>query len=105
MNWQQMGIYVLFFIGLYYVLILWPRRSQDKRHRQMLDDLSIGIRVITIGGIYGRIAAIKGDSFMLEVSDGVLIEVSDRAISHRVTEEEPEAFRPKRIEEETAEEE
>ena len=87
MDWRTIAIYTLFFVGLYYLLILMPRRSQDRKHKQMLSDLKIGSRIVTIGGLYGKVAGIQPDTFLLEIADGVVIEVAGRSISYRLLDE------------------
>jgi preprotein translocase subunit YajC len=77
-------------MGLYYVLILLPRRMQDKKHRQMLENLTAGSRVVTIGGLLGTIHAIKPRTFLLEVYPEIYIEISKQAVAHPVVEEDEE---------------
>ena len=57
-----------------------------KRQQQKMDELQPGQRVMTIGGIVGRLASVdrEADRARLEVASGVEIEVSLRAISHSV---------------------
>jgi preprotein translocase subunit YajC len=77
-------------MGLYYVLILLPRRMQDKKHRQMLENLTVGSRVVTIGGLLGTIHAIKPRTLLLEVHPEIYMEISKQAVSHSVVVEDKE---------------
>jgi preprotein translocase subunit YajC len=54
------------------------------RQREVLDALSSGDQVVTIGGVYGTIAALDGDEVRLEVAPDVVIRVARRAVAGRV---------------------
>jgi len=49
---------ILIFVIFYFLLIL-PQRKRQKEHRQMVASLKKGDRIITTGGIYGTITAVK----------------------------------------------
>mgnify|MGYP000357401811 CR=1 FL=1 len=57
---------VLIFVIFYFVLIR-PQRKKDKEAKAMLDNLKVGDRICTIGGIYGTIKSIKDDTIELSV--------------------------------------
>lgn len=57
---------ILIFVVFYFVLIR-PQRKKDKEAKAMLDNLKVGDRICTIGGIYGTIKSIKDDTIELSV--------------------------------------
>ena len=69
---------LLFPIGLIiilYFLMIRPQIKRQKEHKALVDGLSKGDEVITVGGVAGRIVDI-GDNFaQLEVADGVTIKI------------------------------
>ena len=53
------------------VLFMWlfiyrPQKKQQQKETEMRNSLEIGDEVTTIGGIVGRVVAIKEDTFVLE---------------------------------------
>ena len=60
---------ILIFVVFYFVLIR-PQRKKDKEAKAMLDNLKVGDRICTIGGIYGTITAMKDDTITLSVGKG-----------------------------------
>ena len=80
--------------SLYIVLMLmvvammvWTfyQNSQNQKKRQKLqNELKRGDRVVTVGGIVGKVAAVKDHHVMLEVADGVQIEVMKAGIGNRI---------------------
>ena len=59
---------ILIFVVFYFVLIR-PQRKKDKEAKAMLDNLKVGDRICTIGGIYGTIVRIKDDVLTIEVGE------------------------------------
>ena len=51
---------------LLYFMIYRPQKKQEKKDAAMRAALEIGDQVTTIGGVIGRVVAIKDDTFVLE---------------------------------------
>ena len=67
---------------LLYFMIYRPQKKQEKKDAAMRAALEIGDQVTTIGGIVGRVVAIKEDTFVLETGvDRVKIRFTKNAIS------------------------
>ena len=67
---------------LLYFMIYRPQKNQEKKDAAMRAALEIGDQVTTIGGIVGRVVAIKDDTFVLETgADRVKIRFIKNAIS------------------------
>ena len=65
-----------------YFMIYRPQKKQEKKDAAMRSSLEIGDQVVTIGGIVGRVVAIKDDTFVLETgADRVKIRFTKNAIS------------------------
>ena len=60
---------ILIFVVFYFLLIR-PQRKKDKEAKAMLDNLKVGDRICTIGGIYGTIVRIKDDVLTIESAPG-----------------------------------
>ena len=67
---------------LLYFMIYRPQKKQEKKDAAMRAALEIGDQVTTIGGIVGRVVAIKDDTVVLETgADRVKIRFIKNAIS------------------------
>ena len=65
-----------------YFMIYRPQKKQEKKDAALRSSLEIGDQVTTIGGVIGRVVAIKDDSFVLETgADRVKIRFTKNAIS------------------------
>jgi preprotein translocase subunit YajC len=59
-------------------------RAGGGRGRGLLPSYNVGDRVVTIGGIVGRVVDESGDRLQLEVADGVVMEFLRMAINRRL---------------------
>ena len=65
-----------------YFMIYRPQKKQEKKDAAIRSSLEIGDQVTTIGGVIGRVVAIKDDTFVLESgADRVKIRFTKNAIS------------------------
>ncbi len=67
---------ILIFV-IFYFLLIRPQSKKAKEHKQMLENLKKGDKVITTGGIYGLIEEIDANTATLKVGirDDVRIKV------------------------------
>jgi preprotein translocase subunit YajC len=72
-------ILVLLF-GMFYFLMIRPARQRERKHDEMVEQLQVGDKVITAGGIYGRVKSISEDSVILEIESGATIRVTKGSI-------------------------
>lgn len=81
---SQWGLIIIMVIGM--ILFMWyssrKRKKQQKEYQEFLDSLRPGKRIKTIGGMYGKIAAVKDDLVIIELEpDKVKVVFSKKAIS------------------------
>ncbi|MBR4404562.1 MAG: preprotein translocase subunit YajC [Clostridiales bacterium] len=61
------GVLILMFVIMYFILIR-PQRKKDKELKEQMNKLSVGDRVVTIGGLVGFVANIKDDQVTISTS-------------------------------------
>lgn len=68
---------ILIFV-IFYFLLIRPQSKKAKEHKQMLDNLKKGDKVMTTGGVYGVIEDIDANAVVLKVGikDDVKIKVN-----------------------------
>jgi len=72
--------WVLIF-GIFWFFLIRPQQKQKKEHQNMLDNLSIGDKIVTIGGIKGKIIKLRDNNVRVRVSSNVDIDFVKSAIS------------------------
>jgi len=68
---------ILIFV-IFYFLLIRPQSKKAKEHKEMLDNLKKGDKVMTTGGVYGVIEEIDANAVTLKIGirDDVKIKVS-----------------------------
>ena len=88
---EGMGILVfelVVFIAIFYFILIRPQQKQKKAIQNMLDGLQMGDKIVTIGGIIGKIVKIKDDEVVIETGVGTeksTIKFQKNAISRVLT--------------------
>lgn len=67
-SWVVTIGYLVFFVVLMYLLIFLPQRRRDKKAKELLNSLAVGNKVVTIGGVTGKVINIKDDDITVETS-------------------------------------
>jgi preprotein translocase subunit YajC len=67
---------IVLMLGVMWFFLIRPQQKKQKEHREMLGNLKKGDRVITSGGLYGRITGTTDNTLTLEIADKVRVKVS-----------------------------
>ena len=74
-------VMIVAMIALFYFFMWRPQKKQEKETKAMRDGLSVGDEITTIGGIIGKIVAIKEETVLIETGrDKVRIRILRNAI-------------------------
>ncbi len=78
-----MGMLVpmLLIFAIFYFMMIRPQQRKEKERRKMIDELRAGARVVFAGGFIGTIREVKEKTFMIEIANGVSVEVARAAVS------------------------
>ena len=80
-SYASIALLVLMFIVFYFILIR-PQRKRDKELKEQMSKLSVGDRVVTIGGLVGFVANIKDNEITISTSAAnTLVTFTKSAIS------------------------
>lgn len=72
---------LLLIMVIFYFLLIRPQQKKLKEHRGMVDSLSKGDKVMTGGGIFGKVTAVKDDTVKVEIAEGIIIKVKRDTIA------------------------
>ena len=83
---QQSGLTQILFmyvpiIAIFYFLIIRPQRQQQKKIKEMLNNLKKNDEVITTSGIHGTVAIVKEKTVVVRVDEGCRIEFDRESIA------------------------
>ncbi|HHW10083.1 MAG TPA: preprotein translocase subunit YajC [Firmicutes bacterium] len=66
---------------MFYFLLLRPQQIQQKRRQEMLSKLKRGDRILTVGGLYGEIVAMRDDVLTVRLADNVEVKMTKNGVS------------------------
>lgn len=67
---QQMIMGLLMWVvvfGVFYFLLIRPQKKKDKELKEMRENLNVGDKVTTIGGIIAHVAKVEENALILEI--------------------------------------
>jgi preprotein translocase subunit YajC len=80
---------ILIFVVFYFLLIR-PQQQQRKKHREMLEAIRRGDRVMTAGGIIGVVKSVGNDEDLsVEIAENVRVKVARSTIANVLSKTEP----------------
>jgi preprotein translocase subunit YajC len=71
---------ILMFV-IFYFLLIRPQQKKTKEHRQMIENLKTGDRIITAGGMHGRITGVSEGFLTVEIAEKVRVRVNRSSVS------------------------
>jgi preprotein translocase subunit YajC len=83
-------IFLVLFGGIFYFMLIRPQKRRVQQHRALMDSLSLGDEVVTIGGLYGTVRRLSDEDLDLEVASGVTLRVLKSAVARKLTADAPE---------------
>jgi preprotein translocase subunit YajC len=91
----QMQQMLMFFvmIGLaFWFIILRPQKKEQQKRQSMLDAVKKGDRVVTVGGVHGKVSEVDkaGKTLSIQVDGKVTLKLNRSAVSTIVTKDDDE---------------
>ncbi len=72
----------LILIGIvFYFFMIRPQTKKMKDQKTFIENIKKGDKVVTIGGIHGKIADINEDTYLLEIENGVKMKIDKVSVS------------------------
>jgi preprotein translocase subunit YajC len=70
-------------VVVFYFFMIRPQMKKAKEQKKYIEALKKGDKILTIGGIYGKIVEVREDgSIIMEVEDGSKMRISKNAVSN-----------------------
>lgn len=82
-NPLSMMLPFIIMIAVFYFMLIRPQKKREKEAKMMLGSLKVGDKIVTIGGIYGKITQLKEDTLIIEtgaINDKGTIKIARSAV-------------------------
>ena len=73
-------VFIIAIVAIFYFFMIRPQTKRQKEIKKFREALKPGDKIITAGGIYGRIKEVREDSFIVSVSESVTIRISKDSV-------------------------
>jgi preprotein translocase subunit YajC len=67
---------IFLMLGVMWFFLIRPQQKKQKEHRAMLGNLKTGDRIITSGGLHGRITGLSESTLTVEIADKVRVKIN-----------------------------
>jgi len=72
-------------VVIMYFFMIRPQMKKAKDERKFVDSVQKGDKVVTIGGIHGRITEIADTTFLMDIDKNITMRIEKKAISAEAT--------------------
>lgn len=73
-------IMIVLLVAVFYFFMIRPQQKRQKEIRKFREGVQRGDRVVTAGGIYGKVSSVKETAFVIEIANGVNITVDKGSV-------------------------
>ncbi len=77
----SMLIMLVAIFAIFYFLMIRPESKRRKERQSMIDSLSRGDKIVTIGGLHGEVQDVHDDKIVIRIAENLKVEVAKTAIS------------------------
>lgn len=74
-------IFILLLIFVFYFFMIRPQMKKQKEQAKFKESIQKGDKVVTIGGVHGKIVEINDKTFVIEVEGGMKLRIEKSAVS------------------------
>lgn len=67
--------------GVFYLLLIRPQQRKQRELQATIADLKAGDKVITTGGIVGKITEVRDTSFLIRSAEKTILEIARTAVA------------------------
>ena len=71
---------ILMFV-IFYFLLIRPQQKKQKLHREMINNVKKGDRIVTGGGIHGRVTGVSDTTLTVEIAEKVRVKMNRGNVS------------------------
>lgn len=73
-------IMIVLLVAIFYFFMIRPQQKRQKEIKNFRDNLKEGDKVVSAGGIYGKIRKVKEKTFSIEIAPNVIISIDKNSI-------------------------
>ncbi len=72
------------FFAIFYFLIIRPQQKQAREHKEMLESLKKGDKVVTSGGLMAEVVKAEEDYVKAKINDDTVVKIAKEYIARKI---------------------
>ena len=72
---------------IFYLLVILPQQRQAKKHKQMVESLKKGDKIVTTGGIIAEVVRNEPDYLIVRISKDTEVRIDKSAVARKLNDE------------------
>ena len=77
----------VFLIGIMYFIIIRPQNQQAKKHREMIEVLAKGDKIVTTGGLIVEVKKVENDFFSIKLNNDIVVKLDKQSVARKYEDE------------------
>lgn len=77
----------VFLVAVMYFVIIRPQNQQAKKHREMVENLAKGDKIVTSGGLIVEIKKVEADFFTVKLNNDTEVQLVKDAVARKFGDE------------------
>jgi preprotein translocase subunit YajC len=73
-------VMIVLLFAIMYFLMIRPQQKKQKEVQKMRENLKVGDKIVTSGGIYGKIKEVNDTNFLVEIAEGIRVKIDKASV-------------------------
>jgi preprotein translocase subunit YajC len=78
---------LIILFAIFYFLVIRPQQQQVKKHREMIENLQKGDKLVTNGGLIGEVVKVEEGFFKISLGDKIEVRLDKESVLRKVEDE------------------
>lgn len=74
---------LIILFAIFYFLIIRPQQKQQKAHREMLESLKKGDKIVTTGGLMAEVVKVEEDFIKIKLNDEMIVKLERSFVARK----------------------
>jgi len=78
---------LIILFAIFYLLVILPQQKQAKKHKEMVENLKKGDKIVTTGGIIAEVVKNEKGFLKIKINDNVEVKLDKSAVAKKLDNE------------------
>lgn len=73
-------VMIVLLVAIFYFFMIRPQQKRQKETTKFRENVAVGDRVVTAGGIFGKVRGVKDTTFSIEIAPNTVITIDKNSV-------------------------